>query len=915
MQGILNKGYFLKGFHMRKLLSALCLAIAVLCSSPVSAQTTTQCVLDKELDGYTQCPVSTQDNALIAAGYNGARLEPGTAMGKTPIWVHNTCRFVDAKGLEKSLFIPFNSPEEWAAFVNNSPIDVGTAECCLPRPVRVTDVPQPTAACGSGWTLEGLVDPNNRNNLIATAKDGEFRMVAGVASNPQYPIENLPVARDDNGTVSPISFTGKTDDGVYVARFTCKSGTMGRSAGTLGGAGIQGDATVAYSDFRLQCRAKAWTSEESCVDTIRRESRSCASGETGEIQVQITQRRCGVNMQGAHEQVLLNTCKAGEAAKEEVTPAGVSDKQTTAYGRSPACNNGCQTCVPGQVGEVITEACPSGQTGSITKRNVRTCPSGAITQEVVSNTCACPVSNERTEQRQCPEGKVGSITVKIKTVCGPQQGWGRQPVGVTTKQSVVGPLPTAVPPQTCPTCTTTETVVSNTCVDACTPGVIGTVCDACPPGQTGTITRNKVRQCPSGEIITVDVSNTCVQTCTPSSETFEEACPAGQSGKIVKKKNKLCPTGETIETISNTCQQTCTPTSTTFEEACPAGQSGKIVKKKTKLCPTGESIETISNTCQQTCTPTSTTFEEACPAGYNGKIVKKKTKLCPSGEKVETISNTCTPCPPTCVPGQVGETYEEQCPPGQTGKITKRKVRTCPNGQLTEEVIGNTCQSSCPVGSVLIRTKKESCLGGSRTWSYYRVTYEENGQCLTKEEKKRTKNSCWISPLVVDLANDGLQLTEINRPEVKFDMDLDGKADMTGWIGTGEAFLVLDQNDDGVINSRREMFGNMDGFGNGFEHLASFDKNGDGKIDAKDNVFGKLRLWRDMNVDGVSQPEELYTLAQAKIDAIGVAGKEVNRKVGGQFVSHEGTLVLSNGQVITVSDVWFTVEGTGPDAE
>jgi hypothetical protein len=31
-------------------------------------------------------------------------------------------------------------------------------------------------------------------------------------------------------------------------------------------------------------------------------------------------------------------------------------------------------------------------------------------------------------------------------------------------------------------------------------------------------------------------------------------------------------------------------------------------------------------------------------------------------------------------------------------------------------------------------------------------------------------------------------------------------------------------------------------------------------IDDRDAVFPRLRLWRDANRDGVSQPEELYTL-------------------------------------------------------
>jgi hypothetical protein len=39
-------------------------------------------------------------------------------------------------------------------------------------------------------------------------------------------------------------------------------------------------------------------------------------------------------------------------------------------------------------------------------------------------------------------------------------------------------------------------------------------------------------------------------------------------------------------------------------------------------------------------------------------------------------------------------------------------------------------------------------------------------------------------------------------------------------------------------------------------------------LDGGDSVFASLRLWRDANHDGVSEPGELYTLPESGVEAI-----------------------------------------------
>jgi hypothetical protein len=140
-------------------------------------------------------------------------------------------------------------------------------------------------------------------------------------------------------------------------------------------------------------------------------------------------------------------------------------------------------------------------------------------------------------------------------------------------------------------------------------------------------------------------------------------------------------------------------------------------------------------------------------------------------------------------------------------------------------------------------------------------------------------------PLVFDLDGDGLETLGLNATNpIYFDHDADGIKTATGWVNADDAFLVLDKNANGVIDDGRELFGDATIKSNGqlaadgFDALRDLDSNADGKIDSSDSQFANLRLWRDLNQDGISQSGELLTLDSQTIAAINV-GQTANSQI------------------------------------
>ena len=160
-----------------------------------------------------------------------------------------------------------------------------------------------------------------------------------------------------------------------------------------------------------------------------------------------------------------------------------------------------------------------------------------------------------------------------------------------------------------------------------------------------------------------------------------------------------------------------------------------------------------------------------------------------------------------------------------------------------------------------------------------------------------------VDPLIFDLNGDGIKTTSLDQSRAYFDLDNNGFAERTAWVDASDGLLVLDRNNDGQITSGQELFGDQTLLANGaraasgFEALKEFDGNRDGRIDIKDEVYAKLKIWRDLNGDGISQAEELKGLGEYNIASISLSSTSSNasdamnniqRRVG-SFIKTDGS--------------------------
>ena len=166
-------------------------------------------------------------------------------------------------------------------------------------------------------------------------------------------------------------------------------------------------------------------------------------------------------------------------------------------------------------------------------------------------------------------------------------------------------------------------------------------------------------------------------------------------------------------------------------------------------------------------------------------------------------------------------------------------------------------------------------------------------------------------PLILDLNGNGIETVAPNAANpILFDLNGNGIKTGTGWVAATDGFLVLDRNGNGTIDNGTELFGDstqLAAGGNaadGFAALAGQDSNADGVVNALDANFASLKVWQDLNQDGISQAGELKTLAELGIASLNLA-KTANSQTltGGNQIADLGSFTRTDGTTAVMADV------------
>lgn len=161
-------------------------------------------------------------------------------------------------------------------------------------------------------------------------------------------------------------------------------------------------------------------------------------------------------------------------------------------------------------------------------------------------------------------------------------------------------------------------------------------------------------------------------------------------------------------------------------------------------------------------------------------------------------------------------------------------------------------------------------------------------------------------PVVLDLDGDGVEFVS-SAVGARFDYDGDGAAELTAWAGADDGLLVFDRNGDGKITEGGELVFAAGALTDLQGLAAKYDSNRDGQFDAADAEFASFGVWQDANSNGITDPGEYRTLAEAGIVRIGLVsdGKGYVTADGEVIVRGEAHYARADGSAGRLADAAF----------